>query len=93
MFFMLLLLSRLLCITQFVHPCAHTHTHTQALVLHLLCERAAGRDSFWAPYIAVLGDQATHPLLWGPEQQEQLVGSAMLRTLQTRLQQVQEVRW
>jgi hypothetical protein len=64
----------------------------QALVLHLLCERAAGADSFWAPYITVLGDQATHPLLWNEQLQQQLAGSSMLRTLQTRLQQVQEVR-
>jgi hypothetical protein len=63
----------------------------QALVLHLLTERAAGGDSFWAPYLAVLGDQATHPLLWSEALQQQLEGSAMLRTLKTRLQQVQEV--
>jgi len=61
-------------------------------VLHLLCERAAGPDSFWSPYIALLGDQAFHPLLWSEQLQQQLAGSAMLRTLQTRLQQVQEVR-
>lgn len=60
-------------------------------MLHLLCERAAGPDSFWAPYIACLGDQATHPLLWGEQLQQQLAGSSMLRTLTTRLQQVQEV--
>lgn len=60
-------------------------------MLHLLCERAAGPDSFWAPYIACLGDQATHPLLWGKQLQQQLAGSSMLRTLTTRLQQVQEV--
>jgi hypothetical protein len=60
-------------------------------VLHLLCERAAGPESFWAPYIACLGDQATHPLLWGEALQQQLAGSSMLRTLTTRLQQVQEV--
>lgn len=62
----------------------------QALVLHLLCERAAGADSFWEPYISCLGDQATHPLLWGEALQQQLAGSSMLRMLTTRLQQVQE---
>jgi hypothetical protein len=61
-------------------------------VLHLLCERAAGASSFWSPYLALLGDQATHPLLWGEGLQQQLAGSAMLRTLQTRLEQVKEVR-
>jgi hypothetical protein len=64
----------------------------QALVLHLLCERASGPSSFWSPYLALLGDQATHPLLWGEGLQAQLQGSAMLRTLQTRLEQVKEVR-
>ncbi|WIA29874.1 hypothetical protein OEZ86_012343 [Tetradesmus obliquus] len=62
----------------------------QALVLHLLCERAAGADSFWAPYIAVLGQQRHHPLLCGSELQGQLAGSPMLRLLTDRLQQVHE---
>eukprot|EP00878_Enallax_costatus_P025743 GHUV01027569.1.p1 GENE.GHUV01027569.1~~GHUV01027569.1.p1 ORF type:complete len:479 (+),score=142.47 GHUV01027569.1:685-2121(+) len=65
-------------------------TEWQALVLHLLCERAAGADSFWAPYIAVLGHQMHHPLLWTSEVQQQLRGSPMSRTLTDRLQQVQD---
>lgn len=62
----------------------------QALVLHLLCERAAGPDSFWVPYLAVLGDQRHHPLLWPPHVQAQLAGSSMRVTLQARLEQVQQ---
>ncbi|KAF6255861.1 hypothetical protein COO60DRAFT_168180 [Scenedesmus sp. NREL 46B-D3] len=62
----------------------------QALVLHLLCERAAGPDSSWAPYIAVLGRQRHHPLLWSSELQGQLAGSPMMRLLTDRLQQVQQ---
>ena len=34
-------------------------TEWQALVLALLCERAKGDRSFWAPYIAQLPDQAS----------------------------------
>ena len=33
---------------------------TQALCLHLLCERALGTASFWHPYIATLPDQVRH---------------------------------
>jgi hypothetical protein len=45
-----------------VTSCAATAL-MQALVLHLLCERAAGPDSFWAPYIAVLGQQVRWQLI------------------------------
>ena len=31
--------------------------HNQALILHLLYERALGERSFWAPYINMLPDQ------------------------------------
>jgi hypothetical protein len=64
----------------------------QALLLQLLCERAAGAASFWAPYVAVLGDQAGHPLLWGEEQRAWLRGSPMAARLKERLKQVEEVR-
>ncbi len=60
----------------------------EALVLHLLAERALGPRSAWAPYVAVLGDQAHHPLLWDASARAQLVGSPMARTLKDRLQQV-----
>lgn len=39
-----------------------------ALLLALLVERALGAQSFWAPYLALLPDQADHPLLWSAEQ-------------------------
>lgn len=35
-------------------------TEWQALTLHLICERAVGEDSFWYPYLAMLGDQCRH---------------------------------
>jgi hypothetical protein len=56
----------------------------QALVLHLLCERAAGQGSFWAPYLTTLGQQEQHPLLWPAQVVQQLHGSAMARTLAAR---------
>lgn len=59
-----------------------------SLVLHLLCERAAGADSAWAPYLALLGDQADHPLLWPDDARAQLAGSSALRTLEARRRQV-----
>ncbi|EFJ52648.1 hypothetical protein VOLCADRAFT_120141, partial [Volvox carteri f. nagariensis] len=40
----------------------------QSLILHLLCERALGSRSFWAPYLDTLPqDMSFHPLLWGPD--------------------------
>ncbi|KAG2423002.1 hypothetical protein HXX76_015600 [Chlamydomonas incerta] len=61
----------------------------QALLLHLLCERAAGEASFWAPYIAVLPqDMSYHPLLWGPERLTWLQGSPLAGQLAERQQQV-----
>lgn len=43
-------------------------TEWQALVLHLLVERAAGEASFWGPYVGLLPDQNSHPLFWGKEE-------------------------
>ncbi|KAG2447665.1 hypothetical protein HYH02_007581 [Chlamydomonas schloesseri] len=61
----------------------------QALLLHLLCERAAGAASFWEPYIAVLPkDMSHHPLLWGPERLAWLEGSPLAAQLAERQQQV-----
>lgn len=62
----------------------------QALVLHLLCERAAGEDSFWYPYIQMLPSQEQHPLNWSSEQLNWLTGSPTLDTLLKRRAQVLE---
>ncbi|KAJ9520185.1 hypothetical protein QJQ45_030112 [Haematococcus lacustris] len=62
----------------------------QALVLHLLCERARGSASFWAPYLALLPDQADHPLAWGASRLSWLAGSPLQATLVARQQQVAE---
>ncbi|KAG2491081.1 hypothetical protein HYH03_010526 [Edaphochlamys debaryana] len=60
-----------------------------ALVLHLLAERAAGKGSFWAPYLATLPqDMSHHPLLWGPERLGWLQGSPLLGALAERREQV-----
>ncbi|KAL6745779.1 hypothetical protein V8C86DRAFT_2967048 [Haematococcus lacustris] len=60
----------------------------RALVLHLLCERARGSTSFWAPYLALLPDQADHPLAWGVSRLSWLAGSPLQATLVARQQQV-----
>ena len=62
----------------------------QALILHLLVERARP-DSAWGPYVALLerADMRYHPLLWSSEQREWLAGSPMARTLAARRAQVE----
>ncbi|GAX78440.1 hypothetical protein CEUSTIGMA_g5881.t1 [Chlamydomonas eustigma] len=64
----------------------------QALILHLICERARGKDSFWAPFISALPDQAQHPLLWDEEHLKWLTGSPMSSVLHDRQSQVVEDR-
>jgi hypothetical protein len=71
-------------------PPPHHPTALQALLLHLLTERAAGPASFWAPYTAILGDQARHPLLWGPDTAAALHGSPLAARLAQRQQQCRE---
>jgi len=64
---------------------------TQTLCLHLLCERARGARSRWAPYIAMLPDQRHHPLLWPRASASQwLAGSPSLGTLEERWEQCEE---
>ncbi|KAF5834793.1 hypothetical protein DUNSADRAFT_8434, partial [Dunaliella salina] len=65
-------------------------TEWQALILHLLCERARGPSSHWAPYINMLPKQDHHPLLWTAQDTAMLQGSPLLASLQTRWQQVIE---
>lgn len=60
------------------------------MLLHLLTERAAGPASFWSPYLAILGDQAAHPLLWGPQQAAWLKGSPLAARLAQRQQQCRD---
>lgn len=63
----------------------------QTLCLHLLCERARGAASRWAPYIAMLPDQRHHPLLWPRAAASQwLAGSPSLGTLEERWEQCEE---
>jgi len=69
----LLMTFRTACDSPLCGPVAAQLTEWQALTLHLLAERAAGSDSFWAPYLALLPpSQADHPLLWGPDRLEWL---------------------
>lgn len=65
-------------------------TEWQSLVLQLLCERAAGSNSFWHRYIRVLGTQAQHPLMWNAEQRGWLRGSPMAAKLEDRRRQIAE---
>ncbi|MEW5299247.1 MAG: hypothetical protein WDW36_002280 [Sanguina aurantia] len=61
----------------------------QALLLHLLAERAQGPLSFWAPYLAVLPDQLQHPLFSISELLVMLQGSPMALELAGREEQIQ----
>ena len=66
----------------------------QSLTLHLLCERAAGEESFWAPYLQTLPapEQMQHPFFLVDQLRVWLQGSPLLQRLEQRLQQIQEVR-